>query len=131
MTDKSIALRSWARGIAAVEAATELLLRFEAGRYARPGWPWVGTNPDGTAWIEWNMIAGSIGTLSSGQRRVLLIAASLGDGPPVDLHEVMWLDQPATRLVLAAFAHAAQAGPLHPWPDQRQNEADHLTVAGQ
>ena len=32
MTDKSVALRTWARGTAAVEAATELLLRFEDGR---------------------------------------------------------------------------------------------------
>ena len=90
----------------------------------------MGTNPDGTEWIEWNMISGSIGALSSGQRRVLIIAASLGDGAPVDLHEVMWLDQPVTRLVLAALDQATQAGPLYPWPTQHFGSANRWAGSG-
>lgn len=46
--------------------------------------------------------------LSGGERRIARIAASLGQGIPVDLREdVSGLDYTHTRLVLAAVAHSA------------------------
>lgn len=52
--------------------------------------------------------------------RLLPIAASLGQGDPVDLaNSVTALDAIRTDLVLAAVAYAAGVGALHPWPAGR------------
>jgi hypothetical protein len=113
-------LRGWARGVPALEAATELLIR---GGWAQPSRPWV-HRFDGRAghWVAFDAIPDHIGGLSGGQRRYLRIAASLGAGVPVDLDDALsTLDRRSVDLVLAAVAHAAGCAgsgvALHPWPD--------------
>ena len=50
------------------------------------------------------------GALSGGETRLLRIAASLLDGPPVDLNgSLAGLDRQHCQLVLAAIAHASGA----------------------
>lgn len=103
-------LRAWARGIDPLEAATELLIR--AG-FARPEDPWVrqGT-PTGNvpgAWIDFAAVSAFVEGVSSGERRLLLLAASLSgvdDAPAVRLGELMTLGPRQLALVVAAVAHA-------------------------
>ena len=114
------ALRAWARGGHAVEAGVELLLRSFGGRFANHGYPWVRLD-DGVAWINWTQLTeDNTAAYSGGERGLLAIAASLGQGDPVDLaNAVTALDAIRTDLVLAAVAHAAGVGALHPWPAGR------------
>lgn len=107
MTDDtpSEMLRSWARGINPLSAATELLIR---GGFAQSSRPWVLWDEDGLRyWIDFESIPDLIGALSGGEQRFLRIAASLGAGVPVDLsNDIAGLDREHTRLVLAAIAQA-------------------------
>jgi hypothetical protein len=100
-------LRSWAKGIYTVEAATELLIRAFGGRFARPGEPWIGM---GSRWpyVDFEAIEENLEGLSGGERRFLLLVASLGDGGAlVDLGDLIpGLDRDLLDLVLAAIAHA-------------------------
>ncbi|GAB2713744.1 ATP-binding cassette domain-containing protein [Arthrobacter bambusae] len=106
-------LRAWAKGVYAIEAGTELLLRAFNGRFAAPGNPWIGTSttPEGPqqvrAWIDFDSIPEHVGALSGGERRFLLLAASFGGGEPVILSDVLsGLDRDNLELVLAAVSHA-------------------------
>jgi hypothetical protein len=142
--DLALQLRAWAKGSYSLEAAVELLIRSFGGRFAQPGWPWVRTD-DGYPWIDFQEIPRAFGPLSSGERQLLLIAASLADGVMVDLGDAVGdLDRRHLGLVLAALSHAGgtheqtevlpermedgreiitpwgarlDLGPLHPWPD--------------
>lgn len=142
--DASVAgLRSWARGVYAVEAAVEVLARYAGGRFARPGWPWVVTDasPAGSGyWLDADALAPvEVAGFSGGERRLLAVVGSLAGGAPVDLSEALpGLDRASVALVLAAIAHAAGThehrgdlsidpatgglvwgpalGSLHPWP---------------
>jgi hypothetical protein len=103
-------LRAWARGIDPLEAATELLIR--AG-FARPQDPWVRRGPSAAsapeAWIDFAAVSAFVGRASSGERRLLLLAASLSgvdDAPAVRLGELMALGPRHLALVVAAVAHA-------------------------
>lgn len=106
-------LRAWAKGSYTTEAATELLLRAFGGRFAAVGQPWVhtSTEPQGpsqvSAWIDFASIPEEVGVLSGGERRFLLLAASLAEDVPVVLGDVVpGLDRVNLDLVLAAVAHA-------------------------
>src|SRR4051812_14435537 len=100
-------LRSWARGSYDLEAGVELLLRAYNGRFARQGQPWIRTE-GGTSWVDFVAIPDYVGGLSGGERRFLLLVASLAGGTPVDLADaVSTLDRPTLDLVLAALSHAA------------------------
>lgn len=102
-------LRVWARGSYPLVAATELLLRAFGGNFAKPGNPWVVTDPDfGNVWIDFEQIPENLGGLSGGERRLLMLAASLADvGVSVELGDVLpGLDRKVLNLVLAAVAHA-------------------------
>src|SRR4051794_29838344 len=81
-------LTAWAEGLYPVEAATKLLIR---GGWAQTWRPWV--KPfDGRSkghWIDFEAIPDELGGLSGGERRFLLIAASLGAGVPVDLSDAL------------------------------------------
>ncbi|MGX1163471.1 hypothetical protein FBY31_4406 [Arthrobacter sp. SLBN-100] len=76
-------LRAWARGSYTTEAATELLLKAFGGRFAEVGNPWVHaatTSEEGYrehAWIDFAAIQEEAGPLSGGERRFLMLAASL------------------------------------------------------
>jgi hypothetical protein len=122
-------LWAWAWGVYPLEAAVELLLRAQHGRFADDAYPWIGS--DGVhAWLEPDEITeDTIGALSGGERRLLRIVGSLAGGPSVSLCDNLpGLDRASVRLVLAAIAHAAgthehadpdgqQLGSLYPWPE--------------
>ena len=100
-------LRTWARGIRPLEAAVELLIRFSAGKYSRPGLPWTRVSDAGRSWVDFQAMPLAATGLPERDRRVLDVAASLGDGVPIDLGlATVGLDQEAMVLVLAAIAHA-------------------------
>jgi hypothetical protein len=130
-------LRDWAKGSLTLEAGTELLLRGFSGRFTEPGWPWMMIDDD-RPWIDFEAVPDGLGGLSGGEKRFLLIAASIGGGTHVALSDVIpGLDRAILDLVLAAMAHAAgshqdsvvlgegpdtvlafrRAKSLHPWPE--------------
>lgn len=111
-------LRSWAAGLLTTEAATELLIRTN---FAQAWRPWVAERSNDGYWIDFEAIPQHVGELSGGERRLLMLAASLGagwgEGVAVRLEDtVPGLDHNLMRLVLAAIAHAGRAGDLFPWP---------------
>ena len=102
-------LREWARGSYPLVAATELLLRAFGGRFARLGNPWVIKDAEyGNVWIDFERVPDHVDGLSGGERRLLMLAASLaGVGVTVDLGDILpGLDRRVLNLVLAAVAHA-------------------------
>ncbi|WP_314216574.1 hypothetical protein [Pseudarthrobacter equi] len=107
-------LRRWAKGMYGIEAATELLLRAFDGKFATPGNPWIHTSVEVVgpgavnAWIDFESIPDHSGALSGGERKFLLLAASLATDVPVVLGDVVTgLDRQNVELLLAAIAHAA------------------------
>jgi hypothetical protein len=125
-------LRAWARGMYPTEAATELLLKAFGGKFAAPGNPWVhtSTEPEGPgpvrAWIDFAAIPEEVGPLSGGERRFLMLAASLAEDVPVVLGDlVSGLDRENLDLVLAAIAHA---GGSHQHSDIRSNEDGSMSL---
>jgi hypothetical protein len=138
-------LRAWAKGVYTIEAATEMLLRAFGGRFAAPGNPWIhtSTTPEGPqqvrAWVDFASIPEDTGALSGGERRFLLLTASIGEDVPVVLSDVLTgLDRSVVQLVLAAVSHASGSHEhsgmtfdengepkafthltaLYPWPEQ-------------
>jgi hypothetical protein len=114
-------LRAWARGIDALEAATELLIR--AG-LAESDHPWVcrgaarGPGPD-AAWIDFAAVSAYVGPVSPSERRVLLFAASLSDvdaAPAVRLGDLARVGPRRLELMVAALGHAG--GQRDAWPDR-------------
>lgn len=101
-------LRDWARGDLALEAAIELLIRFNQGRLLRG--PWIRHDEhDSDRWYFNAKTAVDEGSyLSGGERRVLGLAASLAtSNRPVDLGDaITGIDHDALALVLEALAHA-------------------------
>ena len=97
--------RAWARGSLPEDAAVELLIRGFDGRFANQGKPWVFA--DGTATgIGWKEIPEWIRGLSGGERRFMLLTASLAGGEPDDLSDVSGLDYELQDLFLDAIRHA-------------------------
>ncbi len=136
--DRFDSLRAWAKGSYPQEAATELLIRAFGGRFAAPGLQWMGVRDDGEPWIDFESIPAHVGVLSGGERRFLLLVASLAGDALVTLGDVVsGLDRDLVKLVLAAVAHAAGthegvevihtpdgrgsfrkvSGSLYPWPE--------------
>ncbi len=126
MTDVHEALRCWAKGLYPLEAGVELLIRSCGGRFANPGQPWVqqGDRP-GRWWIDAEqMTDDNYGVLSGGETRLLRIAASLLEGPPVDLsRNLAGLDREHLQLVLAAIAHAGGSHEHSGWPARNPHES--------
>jgi hypothetical protein len=96
----------------------------------------VNLEDPGHPWIDFEAIADGTGGLSGGEKRFLLIVASIGCGTPVALEDVIvGLDRSLLDLVLAALAHAGgshqdsvllgdggeltfqRPGAPHPWPE--------------
>lgn len=140
MTDFHDELRTRVRGSYTLEAGTEMLIRAFGGRFAEPGNPWVDEDPmTGKTWIDFGEIPNHIGALSGGERRFLMLAASVAADVPVGVGEIMdGLDRDLVELALAAFAHASgshehsgtrfsddglslvrgeRPGALYPWPE--------------
>jgi hypothetical protein len=135
--DAAAGLREWARGMYALEAAVELLVRSFGGRFASAGQPWI-RHRRGGYWLDTDALAEVSGGLSGGERRVLAVVLALASGGPLaDLADVLaGVDREYLTLILAAFSHAAgshqhslvrhdaltasyyRPGPIVPWPDQ-------------
>lgn len=123
VNEQQVALRRWSAGAPHTQAAVELLLRAFHGRFARPGCPWIVSEPDGTCWVDWReLVEANMSVLSGGERRLLLFAASLGAGAPADLREVAGLDITRIRLVLAAIGSPPGSATWFPGPGRLSNE---------
>lgn len=109
-------LRDWARGLLPLEAAVEVLIRAHHGRLLLGSWVKPRDEFGDGWWLDAACIDDASGCLSGGERRLLAIVASLADMEcQVSLNDVIpGLDQPTTRLVLAAVAHSARLP--YPWP---------------
>lgn len=140
-------LREWAKGMYALEAAVELLVRFNHGRLL--GGMWIERTAS-RCWFAADMVPEESGYLSGGERRVLMLAASLVEPDTIhaDLADIAsGVDRDALGLVLAAIAHAGgshehsrpvfgldgtyggsrRLSSLHPWPE---TTTEHITVKG-
>lgn len=104
--DRAGALRRWARGDLALEAAVELLTTTLGGRLLDG--PWIRQDGTGGFWFDPDVAAAEAGVLSSGERRVLEIATSLvSPEHPVDLGDaITGLDPHVLDAVLRALGHA-------------------------
>jgi hypothetical protein len=122
-------LRAWAKGSYTYEAATELLIRAFGGRFAAAGRPWVRKDDfSGKPWIDFASIPESVGGSSGGERRFLLLVASLAEDVPVVLGDVVpGLDRENLDLVLAAIAHA---GGSHEQSDVRVDADGTVDIRG-
>jgi hypothetical protein len=135
-------LRTWAAGLYPVEAATELLIRTGHAQATRP---WIRPfdeedgGPEAGHWVDFDIIPDHLNDVSTGQRRLLLIAAAVGsDTARVNLNDAVGgLDRTTLALVLGAVAHASGShqgvitgpdprgqltvgdvpGALYPWPE--------------
>lgn len=141
------ALRAWARGLYPLEAATELLIRGCGGRFTETGQAWIHVEDRGRAWIDFEELTEQLaagGPWSGGERRLLVLAASLGADGGLLNDNLAGLDRDNLTLVLAAVSHAGgshehtptpflfddagnayrnpdreRLGPLYPWPQGR------------
>lgn len=109
MTSTHQDLRDWARGIYPLEAGVELLVRPWGGRFATPGNPWIRKNNEGHWYVDAAQVTeDELAPLSGGEKALLRLAASLLEGPPVDLNDILpRLDRASVELFLAAVAHAS------------------------
>ncbi len=112
-----------AAGLYSLEAACELVIsagwlrRDDFTRFISTGTPLT----DGItelAWIDWQSVIASRDTgrlpCSSGENRVLRLAASIAAGIPVDLNDALsGLDQTSISLVACAIRHANGQRPDH------------------
>ncbi|WP_191931451.1 hypothetical protein [Arthrobacter bussei] len=113
-------LRSWAKVTYTIEAATELLIRAHESCFVRSGQPWIGM---GSRWpyVDFEAIEGNLEGLSGGERRFMLLVASLGDGGAlVDLGDVIpgldrdvcWhLSSPRSRTLAEAMNTQGSSSP--------------------
>ncbi|MGW8483580.1 hypothetical protein ACWGJP_10600 [Microbacterium sp. NPDC055903] len=114
---RAAALRAWAEGDLALEAAVALLIEGARGRLLDG--PWVRRHVSGGVWFDADLAALEGGYLSGGERRLLAIASSLASSDhPVDLGDAITGLDPATlQLVLEVLAHAGSAATG--WPIAR------------
>lgn len=111
-------MRAWAGGLLCLAAAVELLISHEHWlwredfddvalgwtRHVFTGQRWV--TVDFAAAVQ-ALLAGVL-PCSAGERQILLIAASIAEGIPVDLRDALTgLDEAGVGLVVRAVAHAA------------------------
>jgi hypothetical protein len=105
MTEVHEALRRWAKGLYSLEAGVDFLIRARDGRFADSRQPWVQQGDDPGRWLidGGQMIEDNFNALSGGEVRLLRVAASLLDGPPVHLsRNLAGLDREHIQLALAA-----------------------------
>lgn len=106
--DHHAQLRSFVRGSTDLQAATEMLIRGMRGRFAAPGNPWMAKTDDGRPYIDFDALPDWIGPLSGGERRFLMVAASIGSSD-VDINlakTITYLDYDLQDLALDALRHA-------------------------
>jgi hypothetical protein len=119
----AIALRHQAEGVYCLEAAAELLIAHQTwlrradftSEFIQIGPGLIDKRP--MAVVDWpaaitTLQAGYL-PCSGGEHRILLIAASLAEGIPVDLSEVLTgLDEANLDLIAATVLHAGGHRPL-------------------
>ena len=116
------AVREWARGLYALEAGVELLIR--TGRVCENA-PWVVRDATGRTYVDAATLADRSAVWSGGEQRLARIALSLMGGDPVNLAEdIPGLDREGAELVLAALAHANGS---HEHSGFTRDEAGHPT----
>jgi hypothetical protein len=113
----SAALRAAAAGIHPDEAGSGLIISHGVFLHRDDFTRHIETAPsisDGTAmaWIDWDAVITALDSgrlpASSGEQRIIRIAASLAAGHPVSLRDVIpGLDQRNLRLVTTTIRHAA------------------------
>ena len=115
------ALRARAAGLYPDEAGTELLIS-HGGLLTRDdfrAFVHAGTSiTDGItpmAWIDWDAAISAQLPLSGGERRLLLLAASIAGGIPASLRDAIpGLDHRNLKLLITAIQHAAGHRPDRP-----------------
>jgi hypothetical protein len=124
-TALTAALTAHAAGLYPDEAGTELLIH-HGGILLREdfsGFVHTGTSiTDGAtllAWIDWDAALSALHRgqlpLSSGERRILQLAASIAGGTPVRLRDAIpGLDDRNLQLLTTAIRHTAGHRPAHP-----------------
>ena len=110
------ALRAGAAGLYCAEAGAELLIRQQSWLSRSDFAPFIVIAPAAagravTAAVDWEAAIAALdgGTLpcSSGERRMLLLAASIADGIPVDVGEALTgLDRAGIAAAASAVLHA-------------------------
>jgi hypothetical protein len=115
-------LRVWAKGLLCLQAAVELLIGHELWLWredfadaAALGFGWQVFTGQAMVWLDFiaagHAVASGVLPCSSSERQLLLIAASIAEGRPVDLREALsGLDETDTGLVVRAVVHAAGHG---------------------
>ncbi len=110
------AVRAGAAGLYSLEAACELVIgtgwlhRDDFARFVTTG-PSITDGVTELAHIDWQAVIssrdGGLLPCSSGENRILRLAASIADGIPVDLNDALCgLDQSGISLVVRAVRHA-------------------------
>lgn len=104
--DRAGALREWAHGDLALEAAVALLATPLGGRLLDG--PWIRRSGTDGYWFDPDVAAAEAGVLSGGERRVLALTTSLmSPEHPVDLGDaITGLDPHVLDAVLRALGHA-------------------------
>ncbi len=94
MSDTVAGLRCWAQGVAADEAAVELLTGCLPARFAQTGCAWVRPcRRPGWYWLDPDRLATEAVPKSAGEARVLaLVVALLTDRPAVSVGPVVGAD---------------------------------------
>ncbi len=112
----------WAKGLLCLEAAVELLIghelwlwREDFAHVAALGFGWHVFTGQAMVWLDFiaagHALESGVLPCSSSERQLLLIAASIAEGRPVDLREALsGLDETDTGLVVRAVVHAAGHG---------------------
>lgn len=106
-TERAQALRAWAEGSTTMTAAVELLSTTLDGRLLHG--PWIGSSTaEHGLWFDADAAVYESSYLSSGERRVLMIAASLVSADhPVDLGDaIAGLDPASFTAVMQALGVA-------------------------
>ena len=115
-------MRGWAKGLLCLEAAVELLIghelwlwREDFAHAAALGFGWHVFTGQAMVWLDFiaagHALESGVLPCSSSERQLLLIAASIAEGRPVDLREALsGLDETDTGLVVRAVVHAAGHG---------------------
>lgn len=130
---KTTSLYNWAEGSLPLQASVYLLTNALDGHLLDG--PWVRRRRDDGYWFDAERAVSHSGYLSGGQRRVLLIAASLADSAhPVDLHDTTaGLDASSFVAVVQALGVAVGLNDTDDTDDSHRDSvasSQHDTVAG-
>ncbi len=101
-------IRNWAAGTLPTEASAYILTTACNGRLLELIAPAINDNPQAErASIRWDTVIQLTAPLSTGEQRLLRLAASLSGRHPIDAYETLYPFDPANSLIVVkAIAHA-------------------------